>query len=78
VDISVPSSAKADFHLSSAWGNMFTDLDLDVEYETVSGTEENQEEKREKYAHRLDAKYNGGGVDFNIKSTHGDIYLRKK
>ncbi|MCB0669061.1 MAG: DUF4097 family beta strand repeat protein [Saprospiraceae bacterium] len=69
VDVTIPAQAKANFHLSSDWGEMYTDLDLTFE------TEEGMKTLSTK---KIDAKYNGGGVDFTIKSNHSDIYLRKK
>jgi hypothetical protein len=69
VDVTVPASAKADFHLSSDWGEMYTDLDL--AFDQPEGMKTLSKKK-------VDAKFNGGGVDFSIKSNHSDIYLRKK
>lgn len=69
VDVTVPAQAKANFHLSSDWGEMYTDLDLSFESEGGMKTLSTK---------KIDAKYNGGGVDFTIKSNHSDIYLRKK
>ena len=69
VDVSVPASAKADFKLNSAWGEMFTDLDLD--YGDTDG------ELKKVSRKKVVGKFNGGGVDFNITSTHNNIYLRK-
>jgi hypothetical protein len=69
VDVTIPAQAKANFHLSSEWGEMYTDLDL--KYDNPEGMKSLSMKK-------IDAKYNGGGVDFSIKSNHSDIYLRKK
>lgn len=69
VDVTVPAQAKANFHLSSDWGEMYTDLDLSFD---------NPEGMKTLSMKKIDAKFNGGGVDFTIKSNHSDIYLRKK
>ena len=69
VDVTVPAQSKANFHLSSDWGEMFSDLDLKVD---------GAEEMKSLSNRKIDAQYNGGGVDFTIKSNHADIYLRKK
>ncbi len=68
VDVSVPSDAKANFRLSTSWGEMFTDLDLDYEQDSAL---------KKISSKKMEGKFNGGGVDFSIKSTHDDIYLRK-
>lgn len=69
VDVTVPETTKANFHLGTQWGEMFTDLDLEIE---------DAGNMRRVSAHSIDAKYNGGGVEFVIRSTHDDVYLRKK
>ncbi|MBX2815092.1 MAG: hypothetical protein KTR24_03810 [Saprospiraceae bacterium] len=70
VDVTVPSSAKANFMLSTSWGEMFTDLDLDFGHD--------DSDMRRVSSNKMVGKFNGGGVDFSIRSTHDDIYLRKK
>ena len=69
IDVTVPASAKANFHLSSSHGEMYTDLDLEFK---------KSDDLRTISAKKLDATFNGGGVDFTIRSDHSDIYLRKK
>lgn len=70
VDVSVPVNARADFELKTSWGEMFTNLDLDYGDEDVKMKNVSRK--------RVVGKFNGGGVDFNITSTHNNIYLRKK
>jgi DUF4097 and DUF4098 domain-containing protein YvlB len=69
VDVTVPAGAKANFHLASEHGEMYTDLDL--QYEKDKNLSRISSKK-------IDATYNGGGVDFTIRCDHADIYLRKK
>ncbi len=69
VDVTVPQSAKANFTLSTSYGEMFTDLDLDF------GSSDSMKKLS---ANKVEGKYNGGGVDFFIKSSYDDVYLRKK
>ncbi len=69
VDVTVPAGTRANFHLESHYGTMFTDLDLEFQ----------QEEGMKKISSKkIDATFNGGGVDFTIKSNHDDIFLRQK
>ncbi len=70
VDVSVPTNAKANFQLSTTYGDMFSDLDLDF------GTSEDDMKKLN--ANNMVGKLNGGGVDFVIKSSYSDIFLRNK
>ena len=69
VDVTVPSSTKANFTLTTSYGEMFTDLELDF------GT---SDEMRKISSNKVEGKFNGGGVDFFIKSSYDDVYLRKK
>ncbi|NND35274.1 MAG: hypothetical protein HKN76_21985 [Saprospiraceae bacterium] len=69
IDVTVPATAKANFHLSSSHGEMYTDLDL--KYEKPGDLKMISSKK-------VDATFNGGGVDFTVRSDHSDIYLRKK
>lgn len=66
VDVTVPGSTKADFRLSSSYGQMFTDLNLDV-----VGSQRKDSKK-------ITGSLNGGGIDFSIKASYDNIYLRKK
>lgn len=70
VDVSVPSSAKANFKLSTSYGKIFTDLDLKMEKESNG--------MRSLTNSKISGTLNGGGVDFSIKATYKNIYLRKK
>lgn len=68
VDVTVPANTQANFRLSTNFGDMFTDLDLDV----------GKKDGVRKISNEVIGKYNGGGVDFSIRSSHDNVYLRKK
>lgn len=70
VDVTVPAGTKADFKLSTSYGKIFTDLDLEMN--SGSGGMRNIS------GNKVSGKLNGGGVDFSIKATYSNIYLRKK
>lgn len=69
VDVSVPSSTKADFTLSTSYGKIYTDLDLKMEKE-ANGL-------RAISSSKISGSLNGGGISFGIKSTYKNIYLRE-
>ena len=69
VDVTIPASTKADFRLNAPYGQMFTDLDLDVSSKTNTGHSKGS---------RITGSLNGGGIDFSIKASYDNIYLRKK
>lgn len=69
VDVSLPAGAKADLTLSTSYGKIFTDLDIEMKKEE-SGM-------REISSSKISGTLNGGGVDMRLKSTYKNIYLRK-
>jgi hypothetical protein len=68
VDVTVPSSSKAEIRMSSRWGEIFTDMNIDFEEAGDS----------EKSSSKLAGTLNGGGVSFDISTSHSNIYLRTK
>ena len=70
VDVTVPSSTKAEFKLKVSYGDLYSDLDL--EYPKGSDGMKNLSGKN------MGAMANGGGVSFTIKSGYKNVYLRKK
>ncbi len=69
IDVALPEATKANMRLSSNWGEIFTDLNIDVE---KSG------DMRKISSSVVKGKINGGGVDISLSSTHSDVYLRKR
>ncbi|MEL6717177.1 MAG: DUF4097 family beta strand repeat-containing protein [Bacteroidota bacterium] len=65
VDVSLPSSTKTDVHLTSQYGDMFTDFDIKVEANSKISSS------------RVQGKINGGGPELRINSTYQSVYLRK-
>ncbi|MCR9265503.1 MAG: DUF4097 family beta strand repeat-containing protein [Flavobacteriaceae bacterium] len=69
VDVTLPGNTPADLSLSSVNGDIYTNFDLKREekdgLKSVSGR-------------KLNAAINNGGVSISLKSTNGNIYLRKQ
>lgn len=70
IDVTLPSGSEANFQLSSVSGEIYTGLDLQV------AGEEGKENMRLFGSRNIKATLNGGGVEVNLKSISGDIYLR--
>jgi len=70
IDLSIPSATKADFKISTGWGEIYSDLDIKIDA--------NQGSMKKYGGNKVVGKLNGGGVSFEVKSSHGSIYLRKK
>ncbi|MFP4470597.1 MAG: DUF4097 family beta strand repeat-containing protein [Bacteroidales bacterium] len=73
VDITMPPSAKVNLDLSSMHGDIYSDLDIEME--------RSNNEKGLKFIggmSNINGMLNGGGVIMAISSMNGNIYLRSK
>ncbi|WP_109098679.1 DUF4097 family beta strand repeat-containing protein [Aquimarina sp. AU58] len=71
IDVSLPSSTPANLELKTSMGEIYTDFDIKFPVEhknmkVISG-------KR-----AINTQINNGGVDITLRSSTGNIYLRKK
>lgn len=69
VDVTMPSSTPADLELSTTNGDIYTNFEFKREekdgLKSISGR-------------KVKATINNGGVNISLKSTNGNIYLRKQ
>ena len=70
VDVTLPATVKADVNLKTPFGNIYSDIDIDVKttekgMRVISGSD-------------LKGTVNGGGVEVVLTSSYENIYLRKK
>lgn len=70
IDITLPTNSNANFNLSSVSGEVYTDLDIQLE-----GRGDNSM-NRLGGGGQINGTMNGGGVEVSLKSISGDIYLR--
>lgn len=70
IDVAMPTSTKADLYLSSTSGEIYTNFDL-----TIKGDKKDM--MRLGGGRKIESTLNGGGVEIQLKSVSGDIYLRK-
>lgn len=73
VDLTMPENSKATFELSSISGEIYTNMDIQV----GSSNKEN-DMRRLGGPRKVEGTLNGGGVEVQLKSISGNIYLRKK
>lgn len=66
VDLTLPASTAANLTLSTSYGDMYTDFDLNV-----NGDGGNDHGK-------LNTTINGGGSLISLQSTYNDIYVRQQ
>ena len=69
IDVALPSNTKANLSMDSNWGELFTDMTIEMEQ---------SEDGLKSYSSNVKGTINGGGVSIKLSSAHGNIYLRKK
>lgn len=69
VDVTLPTSTKANLELNSTMGTIYTDFDLEIPREDGM--------KRIGAVRKIESKLNSGGVNISLRSSTGDVYLRK-
>jgi hypothetical protein len=71
VDVSLPAAVKSNLKLRSINGEMFTDFDL--------GTKSSKDGlSKVGGGSNIEGTTNGGGVEVNLNTISGNIYIRKK
>lgn len=80
IDITLPFDVKAGLKLKSEEGKIFTDFDIRL---TPSQQKKEQDERKEGGGYRVSFEkvtlglINGGGVEIQLTTYEGDIYIRK-
>ncbi len=69
VDVSLPGNTAANLSLSTLNGNVYTDFDIKAS---------EKDGMKSLLGRNVNAAINGGGVKISMKSTNGNMYLRKK
>lgn len=67
-DVTLPSTVKANIRLSTSYGELYASPDFKIEFDRSGEPDEN----------RVSGKINGGGMNIDINSSYGKVYLRKK
>lgn len=69
VDISLPKTVKTNVKLSSSYGEIFTNLDIEIDQDSRGLTAH--------AASTIRGMLNGGGPKLNVEATYNNIYLRE-
>ncbi len=70
VDLTLPLATKADLKMSTSYGEILVAPDFKIEIE--------KEGSMVRYSDKVNGKINGGGMNIDLNSNYGKIYLRKK
>lgn len=69
LDVSLPANSKANLTIKTTWGEIFTDMDIQMDV---------NKDMRKISSQTVNGTIGGGGVALMLSSTHNNIYLRKK
>lgn len=72
IDMTIPANSKAVFDLSSISGEIYTNLDIQLSGSTEKGMQ------RLGGSRKVEGTLNGGGIEVQLKSISGNIYLRRR
>ena len=86
VDVTLPAATKADLRLSSGYGNMYTDFDIQIKANTTASIpQEERRERRDNWnngedfrQNQLAGTINGGGPLLSLTATYDNLYIRKQ
>ncbi|MBX2914994.1 MAG: DUF4097 family beta strand repeat protein [Cyclobacteriaceae bacterium] len=69
-DVALPVTTKANLKLSTSYGEILVAPEFNIEVEKQGNWVQ--------YSDRVNGKLNGGGLQLDIRSDYGKIYMRKK
>lgn len=81
VDVTLPKNVKADVHLNTTNGEIYSDFEVEIKDKAKRIISDNEDGRNGKYRIEIDrtiyGAINGGGAEMTFKSFNGDIYIRK-
>jgi hypothetical protein len=80
VDVTFPAMVKATVKMKSEMGDVYSDFDIQVEQAPKKAVEDHREEGggyKISFEKAIYGSINGGGPEYQFKTYHGDIYIRK-
>ena len=80
VDVTFPAMVKADVKMRSEAGDVYSDFDIQLKQAPQKAVEDEREEGggyRISFEKGIFGTINGGGPEYQFKTYHGDIFIRK-
>src|SRR5262245_50713287 len=80
VDVTLPSSTKANLRLRSARGDVYSDFDVQLQPQSAPTVQENTRgdgRYRINRTRSLVGTINGGGPEFELRTFNSNVYVRK-
>jgi len=69
VDLSIPSTAKADMELNTEFGQIYSDIDMQINT--------NRSMHKKMFGENIISTLNGGGIKIKLASNYSKIYVRE-
>jgi hypothetical protein len=80
VDVTYPATVKANVKMGSEMGDVYSDFDIQVKQAPQKAVEDEREEGggyKISFEKAIYGSINGGGPEYQFKTYHGDIFIRK-
>lgn len=80
VDVTYPATVKANVKMGSEMGDVYSDFDIQVKQAPQKVVEDEREEGggyKISFEKAVYGSINGGGPEYQFKTYHGDIFIRK-
>lgn len=80
IDLTFPSTYKADLKMKSEWGDVYSDMEVETRKEEIKDSQSKTEDGKLRIISNswTLGSLNGGGPEMTLKTQMGSIYLRKK
>jgi hypothetical protein len=77
IDLTLPAAAKANMKLRSDRGEIYSDFDIQIGRLTQPAPTKQGDRFRIELDRNLTGTINGGGAEFDLRSYHGNLYIRR-
>ena len=82
IDVTLPSSIKANIKMRTDNGEIYSDFDIQLRPSATAPTIEDSRNRGGRYRIQLDktmlGTVNGGGPEFDLRTMNGNIYIRRE
>lgn len=70
IDIAFPQTIRSDLKMNAKFGEIFVGEEISLEIQ--------KQEQKQRYTNQVTGKLNGGGLNIDLRTDNGKIYLRTK
>jgi len=78
IDLTLPEKLKANINVSTGYGTLYASEELPLKAVYTEDVDSSNNTRHKRITNTIKRTLNGGGEDIILKSSYGEIYLRKK